>query len=105
MTVITSFLLIEDARPCLVFDTKENAANFAKAFDGKAQIYDQKTHVFLNKPKDLELVKAGPNGELALVFKHSDGAKAFANKLQGHGLVLSDTVDQSRTVLIVPVRS
>jgi hypothetical protein len=104
MTVTTSFLLVEDSCPCLAFDIKENVAAFVKAFDGRAEIYTQKTYVFLNKPKDLELVKASPNGEMSYVFKLSNGANTFARKLQGHRLVLTDTVEQTRTVLIVPVR-
>jgi hypothetical protein len=59
-----SFFYVADKRPVLAFNTPEEAIAFQKGFSG-AEIYDNKTHVFLPTPYGLEFVRGGQKGETA----------------------------------------
>ena len=59
-----SFFYVADKRPVLAFKTPEDAHNFQKSFSG-AEIYGNKTHVFLPTPYGLEFVRGGQKGESA----------------------------------------
>jgi hypothetical protein len=69
------------------------------------EVYEDPTHVFLNKPKDLQLVRAGKNGEMAFVFHHDKAAHQFNSKINGLGTILDDSTNHSRTVFVGPARS
>jgi len=62
--VIASYLYVADKRPVLAFNTAEETLAFQKTFKG-AEIYGNKTHVFLPTPHGLEFVRGGKNGETA----------------------------------------
>lgn len=62
--VVGSFLYVADKRPVLAFATPEEAQVFEKSFKG-AEIYGNKTHVFLPTPHGLELVRGAERGETA----------------------------------------
>jgi len=88
--VLLSFLYVEDSRIVLVFDTADNAKAFAKGFDGRAEIFGEPTHVFLNKPTGLQVVRPSKKGEIIYVFNAPEQATAFAKKLAGHGHIADD---------------
>jgi hypothetical protein len=62
--VVRSFVYIADKRPILVFENEKDALEFEKIFRG-AEIYGQKTHVFLPTPHGLDFVTGGKAGEMA----------------------------------------
>jgi hypothetical protein len=98
--VINSFLYIEDTRPVLIFDTKEHAAEFSRAYGGDAETYADPTHVFLRKPHGLELACSGTNGGVfAYVFHNHLQAAMWAKKLGAYATV-DDTKEHNRTVYL-----
>jgi hypothetical protein len=62
--VIRSFVYIADKHPVLVFENEKDAHEFEKIFKG-AEIYGQKSHVFLPTPHGLDFVTGGKGGEMA----------------------------------------
>jgi hypothetical protein len=68
--VAGSFFYVADKRPVIAFHTPEEAAEFQKNFAG-AEIYGNKTHVFLPTPYGLEFVRGGQGGETAYSKHHS----------------------------------
>lgn len=62
--VAGSVFYVADKRPVIAFNTKEDALAFQKSFSG-AEIYGNKTHVFLPTPYGLEFVRGGMKGETA----------------------------------------
>ena len=62
--VAGSFFYVADKRPVLAFHTPEEALAFKMGFPG-AEIYDNKTHVFLPTPYGLEFVRGAQKGETA----------------------------------------
>jgi len=58
------FMYVADKRPVLAFHNAGDALAFQKGFHG-AEIYNNKTHVFLPTPHGLEFVCGGKNGETA----------------------------------------
>jgi hypothetical protein len=88
--VLLSFLYVEDSRIVLVFDTADNAKAFTKSYDGRAEVFTDPTHVFLNKPLGLQIVRPSKKGETIYVFNSAEQASAFAKKLDGHGFVSDD---------------
>jgi NADH pyrophosphatase NudC (nudix superfamily) len=114
--VSKSFLYVAEKRPVLVFEDEAQARKLRDAFSG-AEIYGNKTHVFLPTPHGLELVCSG-NGETAygnhaplkscccdhdadlilLVFHDSHQAKDWFNRLSGYGVMYPEGDHPSRTV-------
>jgi hypothetical protein len=103
--VLFSFLYVEDSRPVLIFNTKENAHTFISGFKGRAETYGDPTHVFLNKPHGLELVRPGKHGDMAYVFHHGYQAEHWAKHLGGYAKLLTDTADHKRIVFLGRARS
>jgi hypothetical protein len=63
-TVAGSFFYVADKRPVLAFSTADEAEAFKKGFPG-AEIYGNKTHVFLPTPHGIEFVRGAQKGETA----------------------------------------
>jgi len=62
--VTASFFYVADKRPVIVFSLPEDAILLQKSFNG-AEVYHNKTHVFLPTPHGLEFVRGGSKGETA----------------------------------------
>ena len=62
--VSASFFYVADKRPVIVFNVPEDAIALQKSFNG-AEVYHNKTHVFLPTPHGLEFVRGGSKGETA----------------------------------------
>lgn len=99
-TVSKSFIYVADKRPVLVFGDEAQAQQFKGAFRG-AEIYGNKTHVFLPTPHGLELVCGGQNnGETAYLFHDGSQAKDWFQKLSGYGVMYTEGDHPSRTVYV-----
>ena len=59
-----SYFYVADKRPVIGFYTPEEALAFQEGFKG-AEIYGNKTHVFLPTPVGLHFVRGAKNGETA----------------------------------------
>ena|SRR2546429_520604 len=104
--VIFSFFYVEDTRPVLIFDTEEHADAFIKTFKGgRAEAYDNPTHVFLDKPHGLSIVRAGKHGDMAYVFHQPYQAQHWAKHLGVYAKVFTDTADHRRTVFLGKARA
>lgn len=115
--VTGSFLYVADKRPVFAFATPEEAQAFEKSFKG-AEMYGNKTHVFLPTPHGLEFVRGGSNGETAYgtsivsvsemcrlpdqvaVFHFPEQAQHWFQQLDGYGTMYPDGDFPKRTVFV-----
>ena len=103
---ILCFLYAEDRRPVLVFEAADRATAFLQSFErngGSAERYYNPTHVYLKKPHGLEVVRAGPHGELAFDFHSEAEAQHWQTQLGAYATLIHDTIDvknMKRTVLL-----
>jgi hypothetical protein len=102
MTVISSFVYVEDNRIVLAFDTPVNAEAFSKSYSGRAEIFDNKTHVFLQKPKGLTIVRGTLDGQLGFVFNDPKLAQAWAAGLAGNAYIKEGDDLAARSVFVGP---
>src|ERR1700749_1713470 len=100
------FLYASDQRPVLVFTSSDSATAFLQSFEhngGKAERYSAPTPAFLSKPYGLELVRAGPHGELAFDFHSERQAQHWSDQLGEYATLLQapdDAKKLKRTVLL-----